>query len=129
MLQTAPFNQEPNPSKRVVLCMEFFIDMFDNPLTLKSCLVGTTVQEVSETHPQLRTAARECFEQASGMFQSLLDEACSKAKRPPDTASLANLWVAGIQGSLILYKASQDPSVIRKNLEHMKQYIGGLLPE
>jgi hypothetical protein len=30
-------------------------------LTIKSCLAGTTAQEVSETHPALREAAQACF--------------------------------------------------------------------
>jgi TetR/AcrR family transcriptional regulator, transcriptional repressor for nem operon len=129
MLEKAPFQKEISASKRVSRCIDFFIQLFDNPETVKSCLVGTTVQEISETHPQLRMAANECFEHAKGLFKAMLDEACQTGKKRVDTASLADLWIATLQGSLILYKASQNPSVIRKNLQHMKQYIAGYLPE
>jgi hypothetical protein len=108
--------------------MDFFARAFDNPSTLKSCLAGTTAQEVSDTNLPLRNAANICFRNAQKRFQALMDEACKTAGKRVDTASLAALWIATIQGSLILFKASQDGSVIRRNLDHMKQYIAGLLP-
>jgi len=130
MLANAPFQKIAKPKQRAIGCMDFFIQLFDNPATPKSCLVGTTIQEVSETHPQLRSAANQCFEHARGLFQGLLDEVCKAGrKRGVDTASLADLWIATIQGSLILYKASGDLSVIRKNLQHVKLYIAAQLPE
>lgn len=127
MLNGAPFVKLESPTKRVLGCMDFLIKTFDDPNTIKSCLVGTTVQETSETHPQLRGAANKCFGLVREMFKSLLDEACQRSEKRVDTASLADLWISTIQGSLILYKASQDPSVIRKNLKHVKQYIAAHL--
>ena len=61
------------------------------------------------------------------MFKSLLDEAAKKRGKRIDTASLADLWIAAIQGSFILYKASQDAAVIRRNLQHVKRYIAAQL--
>ena len=129
MLAGAPFQKLTSPRQRALGCMDFFIDIFDRPATLKSCLVGTTVQEVSETHPQLRQAANECFAHATGLFRGLLEESFQGHPSEVDTASLADLWVATLQGSLILYKASGDSSVIRRNLQHAKQYIAERLPE
>ena len=78
--------------------------------------------------PPLRDAANVCFRNAEARFQSPLDYACKTARKPAGTASLAALWIATIQGSRILFKASRDASVILRNLEHVKQYIGGFLP-
>jgi TetR/AcrR family transcriptional repressor of nem operon len=128
MLLNAPFQNEPDPSKRVLGVFDFFIELFDQPDAMRSCLVGTTVQEVSETHPQLRLAANQCFEAARSLFKSMLEEACQSSSEPVDTTSLADLWMATLQGSLILYKASQNPAVIRTSLQHTKNYIAGILP-
>ena len=128
MEKGAPFQKTANSRRRVLGYMEFFIGVFDNPKILKSCLAGTTVQEVSDTNPILRDAANVCFLNAEKRFQALLDDACKTLRKPVDTASLAALWVATMQGSLILFKASQDPSLIRGNLEHVKRYIAGFLP-
>jgi hypothetical protein len=69
-----------------------------------------------------------CFEKAGGQFQAMLDKACEAAPQRVDTASLTSLWMATIQGSLILYKASGDTDVFRRNFDHVKQYIAGYLP-
>jgi TetR/AcrR family transcriptional regulator, transcriptional repressor for nem operon len=126
----APFQKVADPRKKVLAYMEFFTAIFDNPNLIKSCLAGTTAQEVSGTHPPLRKAAHSCFANAERRFQALLDEAIPKkpVRKRVDTASLAALWVATIQGSLILAKASGDSAVIRRNLEHVSQYITNSLP-
>jgi TetR/AcrR family transcriptional repressor of nem operon len=128
MVATAPFQSETDPALRLVGCMDFFVAVFSDPDMLKSCLAGTVVQEVSETHPTLRKAAQTCFALAETRFQQLLDAAFPKGKNRPDTTSLARLWFATLQGSLVLFKASQDATVIRTSLTHVKEYIGSLLP-
>jgi TetR/AcrR family transcriptional repressor of nem operon len=128
METAAPFQRARTPKTRVLGYMDFFIAMLDNPNTLKSCLAGTTAQEAADTSPVVRDAANTCFVNARARFQSLLDEALPSSRRKVDTASLAALWTSGIQGSLILYKASRDPAVIRQTLQHLRTYIAGLLP-
>jgi len=130
ILASAPFQKETDPRKRVLRSIDFFIQLFEKPQTLKSCLVGTTVQEISETHPPLRLAANVCLGHAKLQFKKLLDDACAaSSNRRVDTDSLADLWIATIQGSLIVYKASQNPLVIRKNLQHFRQYVAEYLKE
>jgi TetR/AcrR family transcriptional repressor of nem operon len=123
----APFQRTLDARRKALGYMEFFIGVFHNPGVLKSCLAGTTVQEVADTNPVLRDAANVCFVNAERRFQAVLDEALRGTRRRVDTGSLATLWMATIQGSLILFKASQDPAVIRRNLEHVKRYIAGFL--
>ena len=129
LLTSAPFQKAKDPRKRVLGVIDFFISVFDDPEMVKSCLVGTTVQEISETHPELRAAANRNFNLMKGYFKAMIDEACGPGAKRVDSASLADLLISTIQGSLLLYKASRDPSVIRKNLQHVKQYIAGYLPD
>ena len=107
--------------------IDFMIEVFANPEVQKSCLAGTTVQEVSETNPVLREAAHACFATGEEYFKSLLDSACRSRNRSLDTVSLAEHWMSTIQGSLLLAKASRDPAVIGRNLTHFKSYLAGLL--
>jgi TetR/AcrR family transcriptional repressor of nem operon len=123
MVQSAPFHAVADPVDKLVGCMDFFISVFGNPNVVKSCLAGTVVQEVSESHPALRESAHSCFTSAEGFFQSLLDDACRDHNPRLDTASLAKLWMATLQGSFLLCKASRDETVIPANLKHVKQYI------
>jgi TetR/AcrR family transcriptional regulator, transcriptional repressor for nem operon len=123
MHEGASYRSIEDPVEKVLGCLDFYIALFGDPDLFKSCLAGTTVQEVSETHPALREAAHACFLHWQERFRALLDDACRSTHQELDTASLAALFMATIQGSLVLYKASRDDSVIRGNLEHVREYM------
>lgn len=126
-LRAAPFNVLDDPVEKVLAVIDFLSELFRRPDVQKSCLAGTTVQEVSETNPVLRDAAQACFVKGQAYFQSLLDDACRARGITLDTASLANHWMCTMQGSLLLWKASRDDAVIRENFAHLKSYIASLL--
>jgi TetR/AcrR family transcriptional repressor of nem operon len=125
--RSAAYQSINDPAEKVLASIDFIIEIFNHPEVHKSCLAGTTVQEVSETNPVLRDAAQACFVQGQAYFQSLLDEACRARKHSLDTASLAEYWMGTLQGALLLTKASCDPSVIGRNLTHFKTYLAALL--
>ncbi|MEX2113128.1 MAG: TetR/AcrR family transcriptional regulator [Pirellulales bacterium] len=127
MIAGSPGVAAADPVDRVLAFFDFFIHVFSDPKQLKSCLAGTTVQEVSETHPRLREAANDCFVALKGHLQSLLDEACRSRRLKRDTDSLASLWIATMQGALVLCKASRDDSVVPASLRHVRAYIASQL--
>jgi TetR/AcrR family transcriptional repressor of nem operon len=119
----APFQAVADPREKLFACIDFFIGVFSNPDMVKSCLAGTTAQEVSESHPVLRDAAQACFAKGEAHFQKLLDAASEQAGLALDTASLSQLWMATLQGSILLAKASREDSVIPENLRHFRRYM------
>ena len=127
MLETGPFQAIEDPIDRALGCMSFVAERIGAPGGLKSCLAGTTVQEVHETYPGLRDAAQACFEHGATRLARLLDDACATAGRTLDTRALATMWLATMQGSLLLCKASGDETVIRDSLAHVERYIESLL--
>jgi TetR/AcrR family transcriptional repressor of nem operon len=118
-----------DPVQRVLAHVDFYAGLIGDPNLVKSCLAGTTVQEVAESHPTLREGAHACFVQSQARFQNLLDEACRHRGKRLDTASLAALWMATVQGSLLLYKASRDDAMIARNFAHFRRYVATLLGE
>jgi len=132
--RTAPYQAIDDPLEKVLASIDFIAELFRRPDVQKSCLAGTTVQEISETNPVLRDAAQTCFVQGEAYFKSLLDDAVNGGAGrgcgvPLDTASLARHWMATMQGSLLLWKASRDPEDISASLMHLKAYLAGLLRE
>jgi TetR/AcrR family transcriptional repressor of nem operon len=128
---SAAYQSIADPVEKLLAAIDFMSEVFDNPRVHKSCLAGTTAQEVSESSPVLREAAQACFIQGKAYFQSLLDnalqsDACRAREQNLDTASLAEHWMSTIQGSLLLAKASRDHQVIRRNLTHFKKYLATL---
>ncbi len=130
--RSAAYQQIDDPVAKVLASIDFMAELFKSPDVQKSCLAGTTVQEVSETNPTLREAAHVCLAKGEEYFQSLLNDACQSAVCRArgvkiDTASLAEHWMSTVQGSLLMAKASRDPAVIGRNLTHFKSYLAGLL--
>jgi TetR/AcrR family transcriptional repressor of nem operon len=125
--ESAPFQQIADPVEKVLAAVEFFADIFADPNMTKSCLAGTTVQEVSETHPALREAAQACFAGGADYFRRLLDDAARSRGINVDSHALAQWWMATLQGSLLLYKASRDETVIPNNLRLFRKQLEQLI--
>ncbi len=126
--QTAPFLKKRDPLQRVYGYVDFAISMSRDPKIPNSCLLGTFAQELSDTHPEIRSHCARHFTQWAETLKQDLDEA--KATYAPraaiDTRSLAEHFIAIVEGSLILAKAKQDTEVMEKNLRHFKRYVKSL---
>jgi len=125
VFQAAPFHQKKDPLDRVFGRVDFLIEIARNPQGHMGCLLGTFVQELSDTHPSIRSVCATCFDDAAQSFKRDLDEA--KAKYAPrarwSTQSLAEHLTAVAQGALILAKAKQDPKVMAEHLRHFREYL------
>jgi TetR/AcrR family transcriptional repressor of nem operon len=124
---SAPFRRKKDPLDRVFGHVDFFVEMSRLP-TWKGCLLGTFIQELSYTHPQIREVCAECLDDLAESFQCDLKEA--KAKYVPSARwsakSLAEQLIVVAQGAIILAKARQDPKVFQESLAHFKQYLKSL---
>jgi TetR/AcrR family transcriptional repressor of nem operon len=127
--QEAPFRKLADPLDRVFGRLDFVKKASGgNRQVTRGCLLGMFAQELSFTNPEIRAACREAFGRVAGDFEKDLAEA--KAAHPPKIAfeprSVAMLYVATIQGSLILAKAADSNAVLAENIEQLRGYIQSL---
>jgi TetR/AcrR family transcriptional repressor of nem operon len=124
-MQSAPFRQKRDPLDRVIGFVDFLIERSRSPMASRGCLLGTFVQELSETHPQIRAVCADCFDEQTEFLKQDLEEARTKhAPRARWSAeSLAQHLIAVIQGAIILTKAKQDRKVFEESLGHFKEYL------
>src|SRR5262245_38178223 len=54
LFRSAPFRQKQDPLQRVFGYVDFLIEMARHPEAGKGCLLGTFVQELSDSHPNIR---------------------------------------------------------------------------
>jgi TetR/AcrR family transcriptional repressor of nem operon len=120
-----------DPLERVYGYLDLSARLYQRPHGRNGCLLGNFAQELSETHPAIRSLCAERFDEWAGMFKRALDEA--KIKHRPraalDTQGLAEHFIAVLEGSLILGKAHRDMRIVRKNLGHFKQYLKMIFQE
>lgn len=117
-----------DPLKRVYGYVDVAIQMSKACACPQGCLLGTFAQELSDTHPEIRAMCADAFGRWAQALQHDLDAA--KARYAParalDTKSLAQHFIAILEGSLILAKAQEDPRMVEKNLHHFKAYLKSL---
>jgi TetR/AcrR family transcriptional repressor of nem operon len=127
-LRSAPFLQEADPLARVLGFVDFLIAKARNPRLANGCLLGTFVQELSETHPKIRNVCADCFEKQAAWLTAELEQA--KARHAPrkswNPRTLAEHLMAVAQGAMILAKAKRDRKVIEESLAHYKEYLQAL---
>ena len=125
LFQEAPFRQKKDPLDRILGFVDFLVEMSGDPRAEKGCLLGTFVQELSQTHPQIRAVCATCFSEQAEFLKEDLEQA--KLKYAPrarwSAQSLAEHMIAVMQGAIILAKAKQDRDVVRTSLLHLREYL------
>jgi TetR/AcrR family transcriptional repressor of nem operon len=93
-----------------------------------TCVVGIMAQETSISNEALRTSCNQHLTAWAEFVTGILTEA--KQKHPPridfDPESLAWMLNSLWQGSMLIGKARQKPSMIVENLRHARAYVDGL---
>ena len=130
-IQQGSFRKKSDPLQRVYGYVDRFIEMSTNPELPSGCLLGHFTQELSDTHPEIRSLCAQYFAEWAALLKHDLDEA--KAKHAPrvsfDTQSVAEYFLAVMQGSRILATAKQDVKVFEQNLRHFKRYVKSLFEQ
>ncbi len=122
---TAPFRAHADPLERLLGYVDFRIEILQGPVCDFSCLLGTLVQELYDTHPAIRAAVERHLD--DHVAELTRDVAEAKAQRAPDAPwsaeSVAVHMQAVLQGSLIFAKAKQGPGVAVESLGHLRRYL------
>jgi TetR/AcrR family transcriptional repressor of nem operon len=126
---SAPYAANPDPRERVLGYVDFRAAMLHGEIAQYTCLMGTMVQEVYNTHPDLRAA---CDQGMSAHVAELTrDIEAAKARYAPDAPwsaqSVGYFMQAVLQGALIFAKAKQDPTVAIESLAHLRRYLETIL--
>jgi TetR/AcrR family transcriptional repressor of nem operon len=122
---SAPYRTLPDPVERLLGYVDFRIAILQGPICDVSCLFGTFVQELYDTHPAIRAACdRHMTDHVAELAK---DVAEAKARHRPDAPwtadGVAFHMQAVLQGALIFLKVKQGPDVAVESLGHLRRYI------
>jgi TetR/AcrR family transcriptional repressor of nem operon len=121
----APYRQENDPLERLLGYLDFRAEILQGELPEFTCLLGTMVQEIYQTHPAIREACdRQIGAHAGEIARDIEQAKLLYAPDAPWTAeSLAMYMQAVIQGAFILAKARQGPEVAAECIRHLRRYL------
>lgn len=126
----APYQSEADPVDRILGYVDFRRALLQGDLPDYTCLLGTMVQEVYDTHPAIRAAC----ERHIGAHAATLAKDIAEAKKryAPAAAwtpeSLSLFVQAVLQGAFVLAKAKQGPDVAAESLLHLRRYLETQFP-
>ena len=129
LFTTAPYNSLPDPRDRILGYIDFRAAILTGDIAQYTCLLGTTVQEVYTTHPDLRAACNQGLTEHVDMLVREIEAA--KRRHAPDaswTAESVGYFIQSVlQGAFIFAKAKQSPAIAIESLAHLRRYLETLL--
>jgi TetR/AcrR family transcriptional regulator, transcriptional repressor for nem operon len=121
----APYHDPADPLDRLLAYVDFRKALLLGELPDFTCLVGTMVQEVYDTHPALREACnRSISEHAATLVPDIKEAMRQRSIKADWTAESLALYTQGtIQGAFILAKAQNSPEIAATCIDHLRRYI------
>lgn len=127
LFSTAPYQKVSNPVQKLLSYIDFRTQIITGEIPEFTCLLGTMVQEVHATHPDIREACRDAIWGHAETITELVAEAEESAGIQGIDPQEISLYIqAVLQGSFILAKASQEPQVARACMKHLRAYIANI---
>ncbi len=129
LFEQAPFRQLADPRDRVLGYIDFRESLLRGGAADFSCLLGTLVQEIFDSHPKIREA---CDDGITGHARTVARDiaeakALYAAEAGWDPLVLAMFTQATLQGAFILAKARGDASIVAACIGHLRQHVAALL--
>ncbi len=125
LFQTAPYHKHRDPLDRVLGYLDFRKALLKGEVAEFTCLVGTMVQEVYGTHPEIRMACDASISGTAAALEADIAEAMKLygVRAKCSAQSLALHTQAVLQGAFILAKAKGGPDVAAASLDHLRRYF------
>jgi TetR/AcrR family transcriptional repressor of nem operon len=130
LFAAADYHKARDPLDRLLGYVELRQQLLTGEIYEYTCLLGTLLQEVYDTHPRIRVA---CDRGISAHVADVTpDIELAKARYAPtarwSAESVAVFIQSLLQGSFILAKSRRGPDVARANIEHLRRYLACLFP-
>ena len=116
---------------RLIVVMEAFASIIDNPPVAGGCPVLNTAIEADDTHPALRERAQAGMNEFQGMIIRITQKGIERGEIRPDVNpnALASLLTASMEGAVMLSKLYGDMSHMQRVIEHLTAHVKTLAPQ
>jgi TetR/AcrR family transcriptional repressor of nem operon len=125
MYAAAPYHRFDDPLDRLLGFLDFRRDMLRAPMALASCPVGTMIQGVFESHPDILRACEECISSQVDSVESDIADAMKlhdmRSHWTPNSLALHTHSL--LQGIYVLAKAKSNVLVAEESIDHLRRYI------
>ncbi len=128
LFRNAPYQSIEDPVERLLGYIDFRHSILEGEVSEFTCLLGTMVQEVHFSHPEIREACQSHIWGHAETLVPTIQEAIDQHPRAQgvDARDLALFTQSVLQGAFILSKASQSPEIAQASVRHLRRYVQDL---
>ena len=125
MFAAAPYHQPVDAVARIDGYLAFRAALVAGPPEQFTCLVGTMAQEAFSTQPLVRDACgRAIVGHAATLEADFVDAIAAHCPHAGVTAhDLALHTQVVLQGAFVVAKATDDPGVVTRAIDHLRRYL------
>jgi TetR/AcrR family transcriptional repressor of nem operon len=122
---SAPYHAHSDPLERVLGYLDFRKTMLAGTLPAVTCLAGTMVQEVFQSHPDIARACEATICDHAAKIEEDIAEAMARYRVHVEwtAASLALFTQVVLQGAFVVAKARSGTEVAMDSVDHLRRYI------
>ncbi len=121
----ALYHRHSDPLERVLGYLDLRKAILEGDIAEFTCLVGTMVQEIYNTNPNIREACEASISAHAGKIAADIAAAMKRyrIRGSWSAESLALHTQAVLQGAFILAKAKGGPEIAAASIDHLRRYI------
>jgi TetR/AcrR family transcriptional repressor of nem operon len=125
LFAAAPYHRHADPLDRVLGYIDFRKALLTGEVPEFTCLVGTMVQEVYDTYPEIRDACEASISGHAAKLEDDIAEALQLHRTDAEwtAQSLALHTQAVLQGAFILAKAKGGAEIAASSIDHLRRYV------
>jgi len=110
--------------KLVAFCGVFLRNVVDAPLA-GGCPILNTAVESDDAHPVLRERAREAMSSLRARIRTIVEAGIASGEIEPSASAdeLASLFIATLEGGIMLSNLYKDAVHIRRAVRHLSEHV------
>ena len=114
-----------NAVERLLAIVSYFQELLEDPVLVGGCPILNTSIEADDAHPGLRDRARGAMDNLRGTIQRIINKGIERHEIRPevDADACATVFIATLEGAIMLSKLYQDTVHMQRAAEHLRWYI------
>lgn len=111
--------------ERLYAILSYFQSLLEEPVIVGGCPILNTAVEADDAQPALRERALHAMDSLSSTIERIVAKGIRKQELRPeiDVAACATLFVATLEGAVMMSKLYRDTVYMKRAMEHLRWYI------
>ncbi len=111
--------------ERLYAILSYFQSLLDEPVIVGGCPILNTAIEADDAQPALRERALHAMNSLSSTIERIVTKGMQRQELRPeiDVAACATLFIATLEGAVMMSKLHRDSVHMQRTVEHLRWYI------